>query len=174
MQTRFRLSRRAQSSLWFSCEQMKGSHQGIPWKSGGIRPDGATESREETRARNTSPTALGCPGRAGSTDGTACGILRSGRGAPHSARLDPPIVFGTSSRHVPTCLSQGYRAEGAVEHAALEAGDYFASSEIIPCPWPSRSRAPWNSRSSSSPLCAHTFALEGHVRHRAPYEGPTR
>jgi hypothetical protein len=56
----------------------------------------------------------------------------------------------------------------------LRRGDYFASSEIIPCPRPSRSRAPWNSRSSSSPLCVPTFALEGHVRHRAPYEGPTR
>jgi len=26
---------------------MKGSHQGIPWKSGGIRPDGETESEKK-------------------------------------------------------------------------------------------------------------------------------
>ena len=154
---------------------MKGSHQGIPWKSGGIRPDGETESREETRARNTSPTTLGCPGRAGSTDGTACGLLRPGRGASHSARLDPPIVSGTSSRRVTNSpVSRLPCREGLSKTRRLRRATTLQATRSLSNPSPSRSRAPRNSHSGCSILperCAlmspSGFALRSTNRRRS-------
>ena len=66
------------------------------------------------------------------------------------ARLDPPVVSGhlvqarsdaeavrdgrDHPERVPTRLSQSCRAEGSIERAALDAGDYFAGSGITPEP----------------------------------------